>query len=179
MTSQIRDNIIRTFFEGKVGELKPNEGWKHQKKTGIQYSGWRCIREGKATGTLVGGHLRVLANTILAGYGPQLKGAILFLEGTDNVGRTDSFITALRLHGVFDEVSGVILGWFDDSELEEKDMSRSVSDMFLENTREYDFPVLEIGELGHNVENYVFPIGCMAKIEAKSLQLSIEEPTVR
>jgi muramoyltetrapeptide carboxypeptidase len=179
MTPQFQENIIKTFFQGDVGHLRPNDNWKHQKKTGLHYTGWKCIREGQATGRLVGGHIRVLANTILAGYGPQLKGAILFLEGTDNVGRTDSFITALRLHGVFDKIAGVILGWFDDSELEEKEMNRSVSEVFLENTEDYDFPILEIGELGHNVANYVFPIGCKAEVDATSLKLSIAESTVR
>jgi len=160
-------------------ELKPNEAWQHDLKPEILYSGWRCLRGGKATGRLVGGNIRVLANTILAGYSPDFKGAILFLEGTDDVGRTTSFITALRLHGVFDEVAGVILGWFEGSELEEKELSRSISDAFLEETNDYDFPVLEIGELGHNVENYVLPIGCKATLNATEKEISINEPTVR
>ncbi len=179
MTPHIKENILNTFFDGHVGELKPNKRWKHQRKTDVQYPGWRCLREGKATGHLVGGHIRVLANTVLAGYGPDFDGAILFLEGTDNVARTDSFITALRLDGVFDRVGGVILGWFEDSELEEKELNRTVSEMFLENTMSYDFPILEIGELGHNVENYVFPIGCRATVDATNMRISIDESAVR
>jgi muramoyltetrapeptide carboxypeptidase len=179
MSLQIEENIRSTFFEGKPLELQPNENWHHQLKPEIQYPGWRCLREGRATGRLVGGHIRVLANTLLADYGPNFKDAVLFLEGTDNVGRTNSFMTALRLHNVFDLVSGVILGWFDESELEEKHLNRAVSDAFLEETEDYDFPVLEIGELGHNVENYVLPIGCKATIDATNRRLSIDEPAVR
>jgi muramoyltetrapeptide carboxypeptidase len=179
MSPQIEENIRSTFFDGKPLELQPNENWQHQLKPDIQYQGWRCLREGRATGRLVGGHVRVLTNTILADYGPNFKDAVLFLEGTDNVGRTNSFITALRLHNVFDLVSGVILGWFDESELEEKQLNRSVSDAFLEETEEYDFPVLEIGELGHNVENYVLPIGCKTTMDATNKRLSIDEPAVR
>ncbi|MFX1482659.1 MAG: LD-carboxypeptidase [Promethearchaeota archaeon] len=179
MTSQIRDNILKTFFQGDVGELKPNERWKHQNRPDIQYLGWRCIREGETTGRLIGGHIRVFSNTLLAGYGPDLKDAILFLEGTDDVGRTDSFISALRLRGVFDEISGAVLGWFDNSDIQERGMNRSVSEVFLEITKDYDFPILEIGELGHNVENYVFPIGCKAMMDAGTLKLSIVESSVR
>jgi len=179
MTPQIERNIVDTFSGGKPIVLKPNEAWQHGLKPEMRYSGWRCLRKGKTTGQLVGGHIRILANTILAGYGPNFKGRILFLEGTDNVGHTTSFITALRLRGVFDEVAGVILGWFEGSELEEKELSRSVSDAFLEETKDYDFPVLEIGELGHYVENYVLPIGCKATLNATEKQISIDEPTVR
>jgi muramoyltetrapeptide carboxypeptidase len=179
MSPQIEKNIVDTFFGGKTIELKPNEDWKHQLKPETPYLGWRCLREGKTTGRLIGGHIRILANTILAGYGPDFKGTILFLEGTDNVGRTNSFITALRLHGVFEEIAGVVLGWFEDSELEEKELSRPVSDTFLEETKEYDFPVLEIGELGHNVENYVLPIGCKATLDATKKQITIDEAPVK
>jgi muramoyltetrapeptide carboxypeptidase len=66
MTPKIQENIISTFFHGDVGELRPNEKWKHQKKPDVHHSGWKCLREGKASGRLVGGHIRVLANTILA-----------------------------------------------------------------------------------------------------------------
>jgi muramoyltetrapeptide carboxypeptidase len=179
MSPQIEENIRRTFFDGKPLDLEPNKNWQHQLKPEIQYSGWRCLREGRATGRLVGGHIRVLANTVLAEYGPRFKDAILFLEGTDNVGRTNSFITALRLHNVFELVSGVILGWFEDSDLEEKELNRPISDAFLEETEGYDFPILEIGELGHNVENYVLPIGCMATLDATKRHLSIDEAPVR
>jgi muramoyltetrapeptide carboxypeptidase len=179
MSPQIERNIMNTFFEEKRIELRPNENWQHQRKPEVQYPGWRCLRVGEATGRLVGGHIRVLANTILAGYSPDFKGSVLFLEGTDNVGRTHSFITALRLHGVFDVIEGLILGWFEDSELEEKELGRPISDAFLEETQGYDFPILEIGELGHNVENYVFPIGCTTTIDASSKRISIDEPTVK
>ncbi|UCH04158.1 MAG: LD-carboxypeptidase [Candidatus Thorarchaeota archaeon] len=178
MTPQIERNIVSTFFERKPIELRPNENWQHQLKPDLKYPGWRCLREGRGTGRLVGGHIRILANTILAGYGPDFEGTILFLEGTDDVARTHSFITALRLHGVFDSVAGVILGWFEGSELEEKELSRPVSEAFLEETEDYDFPVLEIGELGHYVENYVLPIGCRATMDATMKRISLDEAPV-
>ncbi len=178
MTPQVEKNIISTFFDGKPIELEPNENWEHQLKPDLKYPGWRCLREGRATGKLVGGHIRVLANTILAGYGPDFENTILFLEGTDNVARTHSFITALKLHGIFDSVVGVILGWFDESELEETELNRPISEVFLEETKDYDFPVIEIGELGHNLENYVLPIGCKATIDATEKRISIDESTV-
>ncbi|MFW9953923.1 MAG: LD-carboxypeptidase [Candidatus Thorarchaeota archaeon] len=178
MSHQVVQNIRSTLFDGNPIDLNPNVNWKHHLKPSVKYNGWRCLREGKATGRLLGGHIRVLANTILAGFGPDFEGSILFLEGTDSVARTHSFITALRLNGVFDSVAGVILGWFDESELVEKELNRPVSEAFLEETKGYDFPILEIGELGHNVENYVLPIGCKATVDATLKKISIDESPV-
>jgi muramoyltetrapeptide carboxypeptidase LdcA involved in peptidoglycan recycling len=175
MTPQIRDNILNTFFDSEVGELRPNSIWKHQQNPEAVCPGWRCLREGTATGRLVGGHIRAFANLLLAGYRPNLDDVVLFFEGTDNVARTDSIITALRLRGIFDRIAGVVLGWFDDSQLEEKEMSRFIGETFLKITSDYDFHILRICELGHNVENYIFPIGCTATVDATNTRIRIDE----
>ena len=62
--------------------------------------------------------------------------------------------------------------------MEDKKQDRKVSDVILEVTKDYSFPILEIGELGHNVENYILPIGCKATIDASKKYFSIDEETV-
>ncbi len=178
ISAVFRENLIKTWFEGNVGELHPNPSWEHDERKDISYDGWQCVRGGNATGVLVGGHLGCLCCTVLAGYGPNFKNKILFLEGTYDVAHLDRFLTALKLRGVFSEIKGLILGWFEDHEMKEKDRNREVADMVLEVTRNYSFPILEIGELGHNVENYIFPIGCKATIDSDRKYLSIDEKTV-
>lgn len=178
ISSLFQENFIKTLFGGNVGELHPNPAWQHDERKDISYQGWQCVREGKATGILVGGHLGCLSCTVLAGYGPDFKDKILFLEGTNDVAHLDRFLTALKLRGVFGRIKGLILGWFEDHEMKEKDRNREVADMVLEVTKNYSFPVLEIGELGHNVENYILPIGCKATIDADKKYLSIDELTV-
>lgn len=178
MTEPYRQNFIRTFFDGNVGELRANPAWEHEERKDVRRSGWRCVRGGKASGILVGGHSGCLTMTMLAGYGPSFDGAILFLEGTNNVAYLDRHFTALRLHGVFEKINGLIIGWFEDHEMKEKEKNREVADVILEVTKDYDFPILEINELGHNVENYILPIGCKATIDADKKVLRIDEPTV-
>lgn len=51
--------------------------------------------------------------------------------------------------------------------------------MVLEATTRHSFPIMQIAELGHNVENYILPIGCRALLEAEQLRLTLQEPTVR
>lgn len=74
-----------------------------------------------------------------------------------------------------------MLGWFEDFDGYRKKNdgnNRSVADIVLEVTQNYTFPILEVGEIGHNVENYVIPIGCTATIDADAKHFSIDEPTV-
>ncbi|MBI3619545.1 LD-carboxypeptidase [Candidatus Roizmanbacteria bacterium] len=111
-------------------------------------------------------------------HGPDFEDAILFLEGTDDIAHLDRQFTALKLNGVFGKISGLIIGWFEDHEMKDKDTDREVPDVILEVTKNYSFPILEIGELGHNVENYILPIGCTATIDADNKYFSIDEPAV-
>ena len=174
----IKENMINTFFKGKIGKLEPNKYWENVLEPNIVYTGWNWLREGTATGELVGGHLNCFMQLLYSGYGPDVQGKILFLEGTGFISALDRQFTSLRLSGVFDKIAGLILGWFDGHALPDREKSRSVADVILEITENYSFPILEIGELGHNVENYTLPIGCQATIDSKTNSFSIDEKTV-
>ena len=178
ITPMVQENIIATFFKGNIELLKPNSYWKYEKDPNLKYTGWKWLREGTATGQLVGGHTNCLLQLLYAGYGPDVQGKILFLEGTGGINGLDRQFTSMRLHGVFDKIAGLILGWFDDHTLADKEQTREVGETILEITEDYSFPILEIGELGHNVENYVLPIGCQATIDSETNSFSIDEKTV-
>lgn len=137
-----------------------------------------ALREGRASGPLVGGHVGILIMTMFAGYAPDLRGAILFLEGTEQIHILDRQLTALRLHGVFDRIAGLVIGHFEGHEPPDVASYRSPADVVLEVTRGYDFPIIEIEELGHNVENVVLPIGVMSTIDTARSWFSLDEPAV-
>ncbi|MFC1640903.1 LD-carboxypeptidase [Patescibacteria group bacterium] len=174
----IRENIRKSWFDGEVGQIKPLPKWEHEEDPKLTFEGWSSVRSGKASGTLIGGHLGVTMELELTRMMPDFKDAILFLEGTDPVADIDRQLTALKLAGVFDKISGLILGWFEWRFPKNDEEYREIRDIILEVTRDYDFPILEIGELGHNVPNYVFPIGCQATIDADRLYFSVDEPAV-
>src|SRR3989338_1401117 len=178
MSELFVENFKKTFFERNVGVLAPNPQWRHIEKKELIYSGWRGVRSGCASGILMGGHSGCLITTMLAGYGADFQDAMLFLEGTESLARLDRQFTALRLNGTFAKIKGLILGYFDNHEMKEESKNREVADMVLEATRGYDFPILEIGELGHKVENYTFPVGCRATIDADAKYFSIDDATV-
>ena len=177
MSGLFVENFKNMFFEGNVGRLVPNPHWRHEEKKGLTHPGWRGVRGGRASGILMGGHSGCLITTMLAGYGPDFHGAILFLEGTDPIADLDCQFTALRLNGVFEKIRGLVIGYFDNHEMKESEKNRDAADMVLEATERYEFPILEIGELGHHVENYTFPVGCGATINADEEYFAIDEPT--
>ena len=173
-----KENIEKTFFTGNVGQLKPNPNWKCDSDPRAIYFGWNWIKEGNATGILVGGNITCLSNLLLSGYGPDMTNKILFLEGYKPVNSLDREFFSLYLSGVFEKIKGLIIGWFDNVHMKDPTQDRPISDLIKEFTKDYDFPILEIGELGHNVENYVLPIGCQATIDSFKNEFSIDEPTV-
>jgi muramoyltetrapeptide carboxypeptidase len=181
MSPAIEQNLLNTLFEGNAGQLKPNPDWKGLDKLNRneKNKGWSCVREGKVSGKLIGGNVSCLINLENTDYRPDYKDSILFLEAY--------LLTSEKLHrdfvhfrqaGVFDEINGLILGHFYGSHPGDKSKDREIRDVILEVTKDYSFPILEIGELGHCVENYVFPIGCMATIDAVKKYFSIDETTV-
>lgn len=181
MSPIIKDNLLETLFNGQVGKLHPNPNWKglDELNKNEKYTGWSCIRKGRATGRLVGGNTNCLIELENTDFRPNYKDKILFLESwmTDIQQLHRSFVH-FRQAKVFSEIKGLILGHFYGSHMEDKKQDRKVADVILEVTKDYSFPILEIGELGHNVENYILPIGCMATIDADKKIFSIDEPTV-
>jgi len=174
MAEQIRENIYQTFFTNGTIKLTPNKNWQHQENPKIKNPGWRTIRKGKAEGILVGGHVGCVRDLLAAGYAPSFQNKILLLEGTDEDYKIDSQLTCLKLNGVFKKIKGIILGWFENFPGQDYKIRRPIRDIVLEATQDYDFPILEISDLGHNVENYIFPIGGTIKLDSEKKEIIIK-----
>ena len=160
MSRRIRDQFRAVLVDGAAGPVPAAD--------------LRTIRPGRASGRLFGGHSNILKDTLFAGYGPDLDGAILFLEGTHPIAELCRHFQAYRLRGVFDQISGLVLGHFDGLDTPRP----SVAEVVLEATDGHSFPIVELDELGHNVENFVFPIGVRATIDTRAGRLILDEPAV-
>jgi len=177
----IKENIIKTLFEGKVGQLHPNMGWKGLDvlNKDEKYQGWQCVRKGVAKGRLIGGNITCLENLDHTKFRPDYNKAILFLEAYGiKTEELDMVFMHFQQAKVFNEINGLVLGHFYGSHMEDKKQDRAVKDVILEVTKDYSFPILEVGEIGHNVENYIMPIGCQATIDAERKYFAIDKETV-
>ncbi len=74
-------------------------------------SGYVLFRDGVVTGPLLGGNLSLICSLLGTCYFPNLEGAILFLEETEEPAyRIDRMLTQLLLSGALEAVAGVIVG---------------------------------------------------------------------
>jgi muramoyltetrapeptide carboxypeptidase len=150
-------------------------------------SSWNTFKRGKATGRLLGGNLTVLRTLIGTKYNPDWKDAILFWEDCDlDYEDLDHFITHLKLTGIFDKISGMIIGATrdfkkivvrDESKLEPKNHF-SPKRIILERMEEYHFPIINGVEFGHQRDQITIPIGVQATIDASKRLFSIDESGV-
>lgn len=181
MSPMIRENLTKTLFKGEVNQLQQNPAWKGLSKFNKdeKYKGWRCIRSGKASGKLIGGNVNCLLSFEGTDFKPDYNNSILFLEAyMASVEDLHQAFVHFRQAKIFEKINGLILGHFYGSHMEDKQQDRDIAEIILEVAKDYSFPILEIGELGHNVENYILPIGCVATIDADKKYFSIDEPTV-
>ena len=133
------------------------------------------LREGTATGRLVGGNLTLVASTIGTPYEIDTEGAILFLEDThEELYRIDRMLTQLWLAGKLEKLAGFVFGRCTDCPIEGPALSMG------EILRERFSHVPSIWGLsfGHIEKKLTLPIGLPATLDATAKTLAIDEAAV-
>ena len=121
----------------------------------------------------MGGNLSLICATLGTPYAIEAQGRLLFVEDvSEKPYRIDRMLCQLRLAGVLEAVSGVILGDFTDTD-------EAVADQILD---EYfgclQVPVIKGFPMGHASLNLTLPHGAMAELDATGLRLRIVESPV-
>jgi muramoyltetrapeptide carboxypeptidase len=128
---------------------------------------------GIARGRLLGGNLTLICATLGTPYAIHAKGAILFLEDTNEAPyRTDRALSQLRLAGVLKDVAGVVVGDF--SRTDRAEVDRIVRDYF----SRLGIPVITNFPVGHILNNVTLPHGAFVELDADRCVLSILENPV-
>ena len=79
----------------------------------MDFKGLPYYAKGKASGVLIGGNLASFVSLLGTPYMPSCKGKILLFEEVDEPPyKLDGMLTHLKNAGIFDKVTGVILGDF-------------------------------------------------------------------
>ncbi|MDD2822760.1 MAG: LD-carboxypeptidase [Candidatus Daviesbacteria bacterium] len=130
-------------------------------------SEWENIRSGQSKGRLVGGYLEIVVDLIGAKYLNVRDNSILFLESMETPDTIHLRLQYLKLMGVFDNIKGLILGYFPNAK-DDMRYYRPIGDIILELTKDKNFPILQINELGHYVKNYTFPSGIEIELDAEN-----------
>jgi muramoyltetrapeptide carboxypeptidase len=170
-------SMKQAWLTGEMGKIQPNKDWRDFDDLPTSYKGWTTIKKGKATGKIVGGNFSSFAQLYHTEYMPSVEGAIIFMETyKEHKKGIHQALAALRLWGAFDKISGLVIGYCVGSDDPEKPGNdRAMADIVREATEGYDFPVMQIGEVGHNVENIMLPIGARAELDATNKTFTILE----
>ncbi len=138
------------------------------------------ITGGTASGPLRGGCLWPLCKTVGTDWAPQLDGAILFLEETDEPPWSiDAHLTHLIQAGLLDRVAGIVIGrmvncnW--SASRPEYPSNLSLEDVLLRRLGPLGVPCLYGIPVGHEHDTLTIPLGVRATLDATAQTLTFEE----
>lgn len=142
----------------------------------MTYSAEPCKynRAGKTTGELAGGNLSLVAHLSGTPDALQTDGKILFLEDVgEYLYNIDRMLWQLKRSGVFNSLSGLILGGFTDLKNTTRPFGKKIDDLLHEIFAEYTFPVCFRFPVSHNKENVALKIGGVYEfsVTAKAVRL--------
>jgi muramoyltetrapeptide carboxypeptidase len=132
---------------------------------------------GVARGRLVGGNLTLICSTLGTPYAIEPKGAILFIEDVNEAPyRVDRSLSQLRLAGVLDAVSGVVIGSFKGRDPADAPEIDRVLREYFEKSK---VPVTIKFPVGHTPRNATLPHGGFVELDANSGSLRLLEDPVK
>lgn len=123
---------------------------------------YEFIQGEKLEGILAGGNIRCLLKLAGTEYWPDLRGRILLLEargGGEPQMRT--YLAQLAQLGVFEQVSGILLGTF--TKMEEQGEKEKIKKLVCSYAKS-ELPVVKTGQIGHGADSRAAAIGSYLSI---------------
>ena len=132
-------------------------------------------RLGQSSGTIFGGNLSVFCSLLGSKYINIPRKGILFIEDVgEEPYRVDRMIHQIKLAGIFDKVSALIVGQFSDY-TEDPLMYASLNESVVMAVREYSFPVCFDFPVGHTKHNFPMLMGERASLSVKRGQIIFKQ----
>lgn len=167
----------KEYFEKccmKEGEynVEPSNEWSddpwymdQENREFIKSNGFTVIQEGRAKGTLLGGHVRCFSCLQGTQYFPSLDNSILLLEEDEETNPRifDRLLQSIMQLPDFNEVRGILIGRFQKN----TEMTEEILRKIISSKRELkDIPIISNITVGHTMPIATFPIGGEVEIDA-------------
>jgi len=123
------------------------------------------LSKGKSSGILLGGNLRVFNSLLGTPYFPDMHNKILILEDVGEAPfQIDNMFMQLKLNGVFNQISGLILGDFSrlGNQKDEKMLDLIIKEYF----SHLPYPVVRFKKYSHEKNHAVIPLGGMVHLDS-------------
>jgi muramoyltetrapeptide carboxypeptidase len=135
----------------------------------------KVLREGSASGKVLGGNLSLITRLLGTPFMPSLKGALLFLEEKgEALYRVDRMLTHLRLTGLLTGCAGILAGSFVDC-----GEPSAVEALIEERLGTLPVPIMIGLPIGHGEANIALPLGVQAVLDTGNRVLRLVEPCVK
>lgn len=175
--SMIKSEIICPY-DYQMPEFWTDEviKWDEQNRSKEQYKNdWICVKPGVCQGRLIGGNLNTMEGFFGTKYMPEIKkGDILFIEDSLKDACTiERSFSLLKLAGVLDRVSGIILGKHE--KFDDNGTGRKPYEILQEVLGETEIPILAEFDCCHTHPMFTLPIGCQVKLDAEKKRVSLLE----
>ena len=147
-SDKIRENFEDTF-------LKNNQTLFDVK--------WKFLQGSSVEGEVIGGNIRCFLKLAGTRYFPEVENKVLFIEGLGtSIEGLVTHLAQLKQIGVFDKISGLLIGTFTkiEKEISEEELFELVKDYIPEH-----LPVVKTSEVGHAKDSKVLKIGEMMNIK--------------
>ena len=141
--------------------------------------GARVIRGGRARGRLAGGNLSLVSSLVGTRYLPDLDGAILVIEDTnEGLYRIDRMLTQMSLAGALSRITGIAFGYCTSCDTDESPgdtrQSRTLDDVLREIASALDVPCIAGIPMGHVDDQWTIPLGAIATLDADTPTINVE-----
>jgi muramoyltetrapeptide carboxypeptidase len=155
---------ILTSREKKIEIKNPN---------GVELN---TLKSGKATGTLLGGNLSLIASIMGTKYQPSFNGSVLVIEDIgEEPYRIDRYLSQLKNSGVLYKINACILGQFTDCAPKELEKSLTLEQIFNDYLGNLKIPVISNLSYGHIPQKLTLPLGARVRVDAKRQKITIIE----
>ncbi|MBP7216692.1 MAG: LD-carboxypeptidase [Candidatus Omnitrophica bacterium] len=148
----------------------------------LRFPHLKTIREGKATGILVGGNLSMIVNSLATPYEFETDQKILYLEDIgEDLEVLDSYLMQLKLAGKLKKIKGLVFGRMIDC-IDESGEKYKMQDIINDILHDVDVPTLYGFPSGHTEEGEIditLPFGVSVTLDADDPHLVINEAGVR
>lgn len=147
-SDKIRENFEDTFLKNNQTLFDVN---------------WKFFQGNSIEGRVVGGNIRCFLKLAGTKYFPEVENKVLFIEGLGtSIEGLVTHLAQLKQIGVFDKISGLLIGTFTkiEKEISEEELFELVKDYIPEHV-----PVVKTSEVGHAKDSKVLKIGGVMNIK--------------
>ena len=137
-------------------------------------------KTGRTKGTLLGGCLSLINVVLGTPYCPDFNEAILFIEDIEEEPyRVDRYLAQLRMAGILDQISGLVLGQFVDCVPSDPETPNlKIEQVFDDYFSGLDIPIISNFAYGHVPVKNTLPVGLQVELDTEKGGLILTESAV-